>query len=317
MITSQTIQLDVDHLHHLVEAGETVRITPHMGRAMNGKFALALGGLASTVAIVDTVNAARDKLGQTNEISGVRLVSSKQVDRRPAAALRQIGLDSEGIQRLRGVVATLGIDNPGLFLQGDQLDLVGLQHHCVQATAANGVRVETFADRWRGMSEAGDAMMDYLAGAGLLKRWYDADAKKIRTVDSGDQRQQFASEGAYYHNARTAHGVLPILESLFAMEVVLASLEGKDRVYDYLDVNSYSYTQEPLFLQSVSKIAQATLAQLGKTAADVNYVHIASDEAFMAQLGGETNQFEMLQKGERFNAARLLNKAQMDSGNLG
>lgn len=307
MVKIERVELNSTEMVKLVDKGHRVRETPHLGGPYSAKYALTLGGAASDIVLVDTIKAARDKFGRAGDVAGERFVSNKQGERIPAASLRATELGGEDKARLVGVMDRLGVADKDQFFGDKGVDLVGVHTHCVESVVAQGVSVATFGELWQKSGDAGTAMMEYMAGQGNFRRWYDSEAKKVVDIDGGDQKQLLESQGAYFEGNGEAHGLLPSVEALFAIEAVSAAVEGRDITYDHLYVMSTRYTQEDAeFNERVLDIAHGTLALLGVTNTDVTYRYIIADNERMDEVGGSTNHFEMMEAGRRFDAETLI-----------
>lgn len=307
MVNIERVELDSTEMIKLVDQGHRVRETPHLGGPYSAKYALTLGGAASDIVLVDTTKAARDKFGRAGDIAGERFVSNKQGERIPAASLRAVELGEQDKTRLAGTLDRLGVTDRDQFFGDVGLDLVELHTHCVEAVTAQGTSVTTFAELWQKSGDAGTAMMDYMAGQGSFRRWYDSEAKRVVDIDAEDQRHLLRNEGTYFDARDDVHGLLPSVESLFAIEAVNAAVEGRDLTHDHLYVMSTRYTHEDVeFNERVLNIAHGTLALLGVTNANLTYRYIVTDNEQMDQIGGTTDHFSMMEQGRRFDATTLI-----------
>ena len=311
-VNIKRVDLDVAGMRTIIMRGHRVRETPHLGGPYYAKYGLTLGGLATYIALVDTIRA-RDRWGHTQTVNGVRILSESEAQTIPAAAARSVRLkttqkrsEEDRLKDFSGAVAGLHLDINDFKTEDGLIDLVALHKRCVEQTVAPGVHVATFAEQWHESGEVGKAMMQYMAERGLLRRWYDSVSREIYNIDPRcDQVALLRSEGRYFDDPKNVHGALPQVEGMLALEPVLAVLEDRKVTYDHLYDKSTVYTQEQKRVECIQNIALGTLALLGASGT-VEYCLASVNNELWDQIGGGINHFEMLQVQKRFDADALV-----------
>jgi hypothetical protein len=311
-VTFNRAELSAGDISRLVEKGERVRETPHLGGPHSNKYALTLGGLASDVVLVDTIKAQRDRFGRTGDIDGLRIVSNKLGEQRIAASMRRFKIDDTrkgmtGITEVKTKLKEMNLAESEL-VEDCTVDLVGVHKAAVEKSVAPDTNVVTFAELWRSSGDVSQAVIQAAAEQQLLHRWFSADLEKV--VDIGGSENQFAffeKVGAYFDDPETANGVLPCVEALFAIEAVNALILGREAVYDHLYVASSEYTKDQHLIERIRSITLGASALLGLSGDEVQYNFLITNNETWDQAGGSRSHFEMVKASDRFNWRRLAN----------
>lgn len=301
VITFKWVELDVEAIYSLIEQGERVRETPHLGGPHSHKYALTLGGLSSDVVLVDTIKAKGDNFGNTGNIDGLKVIPDDLGRGSIAASMRAFEIldnPNRTAEDVGAKLVELGVD-ADLFVHDRAIDLVGVHKQCVEKVVASGVTVMTFTELWRSAGDVATAILHTAAEHGRLARWYDADAGKVVMIDpSENQRALLEREGVYY-GTDTGHGVLPPVAAMYAIEAVSALAEGRQATYDHMYVMSTEYTKDPEILGGITSLTEGAAAALGLSGT-LSYNLLVVDNPAWDAAGGTTNHFEMIKNNQRF-----------------